>query len=90
MIQRNTEKSSETKPTIQAPSGKVYWRSLDQLLENPEANQVLDHDFAAAVPPETDGLSRRRWLQVMGASMAFGAVTGCRNPNEKITPFEAI
>ena len=87
MIQRNTEKSSETKSTSPAPSGKVYWRSLDQLLENPEANQVIDHDFAAAAPPETDGLSRRRWLQVMGASMAFGAVTGCRNPNEKITPF---
>ncbi len=87
MIQRHTDKSTETKSTSNQPSGKVYWQSLDQLLETPEANQVIDHDFGAAVPPSNDGFSRRRWLQVMGASMAFGAVSGCRNPNEKITPF---
>ncbi|MCP4464037.1 MAG: TAT-variant-translocated molybdopterin oxidoreductase [Planctomycetaceae bacterium] len=87
MIQRTTDKSTETNSTSNQPSGKVYWQSLDQLLENPEANQVIDHDFGAAAPPSSDGFSRRRWLQVMGASMAFGAVSGCRNPNEKITPF---
>jgi len=66
---------------------KKYWRSLDQLLGNPEVNEVIDHDFGAAAPEPGDGFSRRRWLQLMGASMAFGAVSGCRFPDEKITPF---
>ena len=86
MIQKqnglNKDDSSAPKPSV-----KKYWRSLDQLLGNPEINEVVDHDFGAAAPPPTDGLSRRRWLQLMGASMAFGAVTGCRYPDEKITPF---
>lgn len=81
MIQKQNDSSSKK------PAAKKYWRSLDQLLGNPEVDKVIDHDFGAAAPPPSDGLSRRRWLQLMGASMAFGAVTGCRFPDEKITPF---
>lgn len=87
MIQRQTENGSDQRSASDKPAARNYWRSFDQLLGNPEVNEVIDHDFGAAAPPVSDGLSRRRWLQLMGASMAFGAVAGCRFPDEKITPF---
>ena len=35
----------------------------------------------------TDGLSRRRWLQLMGASLALAGVAGCRWEKREIRPF---
>ncbi|MGI9518333.1 MAG: TAT-variant-translocated molybdopterin oxidoreductase, partial [Pirellulaceae bacterium] len=70
-------------------NGKNYWRSLDELQGNPQLDEVIEHDFGAAAPPATDGVSRRRWLQLMGASMAFGSMmsAGCRYPAQNIAPF---
>ncbi len=61
------------------------WRSLHELAE------------PRPVPPEppqpalmeTDELGRRRFLQVMGASIALGAAagTGCRRPELKVLPY---
>jgi len=41
-------------------------------IENMEGfNEAIDHDFGSAIDGfEDDGLSRRRWLQLMGASLA--------------------
>ena len=86
MIQKNTE-NELGQLSDGGPQARHYWRSFDELLGQPEINEVIDHDFGAAAPPASDGFSRRRWLQLMGASMAFGAVAGCRYPDEKITPF---
>ncbi len=68
---------------------KKYWRSLDELQGDPQLDEVIDHDFAAAAPPTSDGVSRRRWLQLMGASVAFGSMmsAGCRYPAQTIAPF---
>ena len=52
------------------------------------ASGALDADFGAALEGLDDGLSRRRWLQLMGASLALGAAsTGCRYQEEKIAPY---
>ncbi len=68
--------------------GRRYWRSLEEFQGRLDLDSVIDNEFAAAVPPATDGVSRRRWLQIMGASMAFGAtLTGCRYPAREIAPF---
>ncbi len=45
---------------------------------------------AEAQSEHGDGLSRRRWMQLMGASTALGAAaTGCRYEQETIRPFAA-
>ena len=72
---------------IQKSNSKKYWRSLDELQGSDEFDQAIEHDFGDAAPPEMDGLSRRRWLQLMGASLAFGSMAGCRYPDEVIAPF---
>ena len=50
MIQRQTETDNADMNSAKKP-GKVYWRSLDQLLGKAETNDVIDHDFGAAAPP---------------------------------------
>lgn len=65
-----------------------YWRSLEQLDNSPEFEQFLRREFPEAAEQAPDGLSRRRWMQLMGASFALGAgAAGCRYPEEVLAPF---
>ena len=60
----------------------------DQLENSAEFNEAIDRDFGAALESHgNDGFSRRRWLQLMGASLALGGLSGCRYEEEKIAPF---
>ncbi len=60
-----------------------YWRSIDQLDGNPEFEQFLHREFPQAASEFPEGVSRRRWLKLMSASLALGGAAGCRyGPNE--------
>jgi len=65
---------------------KNYWRSLDELSGTPEFEQLLHREFPVAASEFPEGVSRRRWLQLMGASLALGAA-GCRYQEEVIATF---
>ncbi len=54
---------------------------------NPEFEAAIDRDFGTAVEGHTDGVSRRRWLQIMGASLALGSAAGCRYQQENVVEF---
>ncbi|MBM4088495.1 MAG: 4Fe-4S dicluster domain-containing protein [Planctomycetes bacterium] len=64
-----------------------YWRSLNELADAPEFRRHLEREFPAGGDSPPAGVSRRRWLQLMGASMALGAASGCRWEREEIRPF---
>ncbi len=64
-----------------------YWRSLSELHRSDDFRQFLDREFPVAASEFPEGVSRRRWLQLMGASLAVAGVTGCRYPEETIAPF---
>jgi len=68
-------------------SGPTYWRSLQELAQSPEFLAELGPEFSedADLPPQ--GTSRRRFLQVMAASVSLAGLTGCRWPKEKIFPY---
>lgn len=66
---------------------KMEFTELESLGENAEFNAAIDRDFGAAAEEQADGFSRRRWLQIMGASLALGGAVGCRYQEEKIAPF---
>ena len=66
---------------------QAYWRSLEELGDKPEFRQFLEGEFPAEAAVPTDAVSRRRFLQLMGASVAMAGVVGCRWPEEKIVPF---
>ncbi len=47
----------------------------------------MQHEFGETAEKFPEGVSRRRWLQLMGASLSLSGLAGCRFENEKITPF---
>ncbi len=72
-------------PPVNRPHNpNAHWRSLDQLADTPEFRAWLESEFPAAM--ELEGISRRRWLQLMGASLALAGATGCRWEKAEILP----
>lgn len=75
---------------------QTYWRSLNDLAETDEFRQFVENEFPSRAEELVDPLSRRRFLKVMGASLALAGLTGCddiypgfRWPKEKILPYTA-
>src|SRR6185295_294062 len=77
-------------PTCPEPEyGPKYWRSLDQLADTPEFRGWVEKEFPSCASEFTDPVSRRHFVQIMSASflLAGFGLTGCRRPEERITPF---
>ena len=74
-------------PLKTTESGHKYWRSLDELVRTPEFEEAVKREFPNDEWDRLPPASRRSFLKVMGASMAFAGLTGCRWPAEEIVPF---
>ncbi|WP_437777988.1 TAT-variant-translocated molybdopterin oxidoreductase [Sorangium sp. So ce1097] len=77
-------------PLAQDISGKTYWRSLNELAGSPDFVDALGREFppgAIEPPADGDGVGRRTFLSLMGASLALGGLVGCRRPVEQILPY---
>ncbi len=76
---------------LQLPTGRRYWRSLDELGDTPEFKQWLEREFPAGASEFTDPVSRRHFVKIMSASFALAGLgvmgAGCRRPEEKLEPF---
>ncbi len=68
---------------------KPYWRSLAELENTPEFEDFLHREFPKAASEFPEGVSRRRWLQIMGASFALAGVSGCRWEEDHLLPLSA-
>src|SRR6266436_4407050 len=49
--------------------GPEYWRSLEELAGSPEFQEMLHREFAKGASEWVDSVSRRGFLQLMGASL---------------------
>ncbi len=68
--------------------GKTYWRSLEELAQTPAFEEMLHREFPENATEWGDPISRRRFLTLMGASLALAGVAGCsKTPHEKILPY---
>jgi molybdopterin-containing oxidoreductase family iron-sulfur binding subunit len=72
---------------LAARHGRQYWRSLEEVAGTESFRRFLKAEFpqAAAI---MDGVDRRQFLQLMGASLALAGLSGCtRQPREEIVPY---
>ena len=65
---------------------KTYWKSLNELAQNEEYRKFAEREFPEDATELKDGVSRRNFLQVMGASIALAGLASCRKPVERILP----
>jgi MoCo/4Fe-4S cofactor protein with predicted Tat translocation signal len=74
---------------LQSKTGKQYWRSLEELAEDPRFEELLHNEFPRQAPSEWDeGVDRRDFLKLMAASLAFAGLSGCgRTPEQYIVPY---
>ncbi|MFH1278007.1 MAG: TAT-variant-translocated molybdopterin oxidoreductase [Candidatus Eisenbacteria bacterium] len=64
-----------------------YWRSLGELADTPEYREMLAREFPEGAADTPGPFSRRRFLQLMSASVALAGFSGCRWPKEEIVPY---
>jgi len=68
--------------------GPEYWRSLDEVADTPEFQELLHREFPEGATEWTDPVGRRQFLQLMGASLALAGLTACSSqPSDKIVPY---
>ncbi len=76
---------------LEGKTGKRFWKNLDELADTPEFQELMQEEFprqAAGVSEWVDGISRRGFMKVMGASMAMAGLAGCtKQPDEPIYPY---
>ncbi|MFI5181961.1 MAG: TAT-variant-translocated molybdopterin oxidoreductase [Thermoanaerobaculia bacterium] len=66
----------------------VWWRSLEEQAARPEFVESLGREFPSHAAVWDDGMSRRRFLELSGASLALGGLVACtRQPREQIIPY---
>nr|WP_232767551.1 TAT-variant-translocated molybdopterin oxidoreductase [Geminisphaera colitermitum] len=71
------------------PSGRNYWRSLDELAATPGFKQQLEREFPEGASTLA-GVDRRQFFKLMAAGFALGGLglaAGCRRPEKHILPY---
>lgn len=71
-------------------SSNLYWKSLDEKYQTPEYLKTLENEFQSSPLKSEDGkdgLARRQFMKLMGASVALSAAACVRRPVQKIIPY---
>jgi MoCo/4Fe-4S cofactor protein with predicted Tat translocation signal len=68
--------------------GPQYWRTLEELSDEPGFQEMLEREFPRQAGEWTDPVSRRGFLKLMSASLALAGLSACtRQPEEAIVPY---
>jgi len=69
-------------------TGPTYWRSLEELADEPGFDDILHREFPRLASEWPEGCSRRDFLRLAGASLALAGLAGCtKQPLEPIVPY---
>src|SRR5919202_4090126 len=88
---RRPLRPEDVRERLATKRGKEFWRSLTELAETPEFEEMLHSEFPqhASEWDESDDVGRRTFLKLMGASLALaGLSSACvYQPPETVVPF---
>ena len=73
---------------LPARQDQQFWRSLDELADGEALRACVQQELPSFASAWHDLVSRRRFLQLMGASLALAGLNACtRQPEEHIVPY---
>ena len=73
---------------LEQSRGQQYWRSLDELAQSDGFQDFLQREFPRQASEWHDAGGRRRFLQLMGASLALAGLSACtKQPPEPIVAY---
>ena len=73
---------------LREKSGKQYWRTLEELADDPHFEDLLHREFPRHASEWDDAVDRRDFLKLMGASLALAGMAGCGRPDiDHIVPY---
>src|SRR5690348_3814961 len=72
---------------LREKSGKQYWRTLEELSDDPHFEDLLHREFPRQASEWDETVDRRNFLKLAAASLAFAGISGCRQPDELIVPY---
>ncbi len=82
---------SEIRQRLAHSEGPAYWRSLEELAESTAFRETIRQEFPVWADrwDDCDGVSRRKLLKIMGASLALMGLNGCfyKRPQGKLVPY---
>ena len=73
---------------LEEAGGKRRWRSLEEIAGTEGFQDRLEREFPRGSSEWNDEISRRHFVQIMGASFALAGLSACtKQPVEKIVPY---
>ena len=72
---------------LREKNGKQYWRTLEELSDDPHFEDLLHREFPRQASEWDDTVDRRNFLKLAAASLAFAGISGCRKPEQLIVPY---
>lgn len=79
---------NEVRARLSERKGPEYWRGLEELAESEEFTELLNREFPRFAAEWPQGVSRRSFLHLAGASLGLAGLSACtRQPLERIVPY---
>ncbi|MGB6897304.1 MAG: TAT-variant-translocated molybdopterin oxidoreductase [Candidatus Acidiferrum sp.] len=73
---------------LREKSGKQYWRTLEELADNPHFEELLHREFPRQASEWDETVDRRDFLKLAAASLAFAGISGCGDkPEQLLVPY---
>src|ERR1700726_3790265 len=73
---------------LQSKSGPQYWRTIEELAEDPHFEALLHREFPRQASEWDEAVDRRDFLKRVGASLAFAGFSGCKsNEQPHLVPY---
>ena len=67
--------------------GREYWRSLEELSRSDAFDEFFQEEFPRQAAALNNGVDRRNFIKLMGASVAAAGLAACRQPEQSIIPY---
>ncbi|MGZ5568183.1 MAG: TAT-variant-translocated molybdopterin oxidoreductase, partial [Limisphaerales bacterium] len=88
MSKRPSIDLNEIRARLNGARGQEYWRSLDEVAQTPEFEEMLHREFPNAASEWDATFSRRDFMRIAAASIALAGATACtKQPAKEILPY---